>query len=339
VEKKLEIHTPSIQTFLNHAYPLAILEKEEKFLGWFYTNYTQLYTFNNRKNPIEDFKIDFFSHNGKYPNIPFLEYSNINKNTIHTLNKDILDIVIENIDLNYYVEVGIDEYYWSNKLSYMKEHFHHDNLIYGYNKKESILYYLGYNKERVFGQYSVTFSEFILSFTENAESTIKFIRNFTPELTSSTTRYVYHTNFDFDVHIFKLYLEDYLDSRNSFLSHKGTKDSVFGLAVYDELLLKFSEDIKISKDLRFYRIIWEHKNVMNRRIAYLKEKEYLSADDYEKLSKQSTSLCNECLLLKNLSMKYILTENPKIFSTILAKLKEIKYLEELLIINLLLAIT
>ncbi|MEK4077348.1 hypothetical protein MHI01_26320 [Paenibacillus sp. FSL M7-0656] len=339
MEKKLEIHPPSIQTFLNHAYPLAILEKDKAFLGWFFTNYTQLYTYNNRKDPIDDFKIDFFSHNGKYPNIPFLEYSNVNKNTINTLNKNILDIVLENIDLNYYVEVGIDEYYWSNKSSYKRRHFHHDNLIYGYNKNEKKLYYLGYNKQMIFGQYAIPFAEFVLSFTENSESTIKFIRNFTSELTSNTTRYVYHFNLEFDLDIFILYLEDFLKSKNSFLTHKGTRNSVFGLAVYDELLLKFSDDIELSKDMRLYRIIWEHKKIMNRRIDYLKSKGYLNAEDFEDLSKKSLFLCKECLLLKNLSLKYAITNNMKTFSAILVKLKEIQLLEKELVTDLLLAVT
>ncbi|WP_154983320.1 hypothetical protein [Paenibacillus xylanexedens] len=339
MEKKLEINTPSIQTFLNHAYPLAILEKEEAFQGWFFTNYTQLYTFNNRKNPTGDFKIDFYSHNGKYPNIPFLEYSNLNMNTVNTFNENILDIIIANIDLNYYIEVGIDEYYWSTKSSYMLKHFHHDNLIYGYNKKEKVLYYLGYNKEMVFGQYSVSFTEFVLSFTKHSESTIKFIRNFIPELLSDTTRYVYHEDLEFDLNIFRIYLEDYLNSRNSFLSHKGTKSSVFGLAIYDELLLRFSDDIKLSKDIRLFRLQWEHKNVMNRRIDYLKSKGYLDANHYENLSKQSMHLCNEFLLLKNLSIKYSFTANNKSFLSIITKLKEIQSFEERLMNDLYLAVT
>lgn len=339
MEKKLEINIPSIQTFLNHAYPLAILEKEEVFQGWFYTNYTQLYTFNNRKNPVGDFKIDFFSHNGKYPNIPFLEYSNINKNTVDTFNESILDIIIANIDLNYYVEVGIDEYYWSNKSSYMRRHFHHDNLIYGYNKKEKIFYYLGYNKEMLFGKYSVSFTEFISSFTENSESTIKFIRNFIPELLSETTRYVYHDNLEFDVDIFRVYLGDYLNSQNSFLSHKGAENSVFGLAIYDELILKFSDDMKISKDLRLYRILWEHKKVMKRRIEYLISKGYLDAKKYEEFSKQSMFICNECLLLKNLSIKYAITNNSKCYLSMITKIKEIQALEERFMNELYLAVT
>nr|WP_154957921.1 hypothetical protein [Paenibacillus xylanexedens] len=339
MEKKLEIQTPSIQTFLNHAYPLAILEKEEAFSGWFYTNYTQLYTFYNRKNPVGDFKIDFYSHNGKYPTIPFIEFGSIDGHTIKTLGKSILDIVIENIDLNYYLEVGIDEYYWSNKASYMQEHFHHDNLIYGYNNNDRVLYYLGYNKDMIFGQYSVPYEEFVLSFTENPDSNIKFIKNITPELTSITTKYVYHFNLNFDLDIFRTYLEDFLKSRNSFLTHRGSEDSVFGLAVYDELIKRCSNDTILSEDMRLFRIIWEHKKVFNKRIDYLNSKGCLKTGSYEGLSNKSRSLCNESLLLKNLSMKYSITNDMKVFSKILTKLKEIQLSEEQLVTDLLVSIT
>ncbi|MDT0124336.1 hypothetical protein Q9R46_16880 [Paenibacillus sp. RRE4] len=339
MEKKLEIQTPSIQTFLNHAYPLAILEKDEAFLGWYYTNYTQLYTFNNRQNPVGDFKIDFYSHNGKYPNIPFLASANMDGRIIRTFEKSILDIVIENIDLNYYLEVGIDEYYWSNKKSYMQEHFHHDNLIYGYNDKDRVLYYLGYNQDMIFGQYSVSYEEFVLSFTEDPDSTIKFIKNITPELTSKTTKYVYHFNLNFDMDIFRIYLEDFLQSTNSFLTHRGSENSVFGLAIYDELINRFSDDILLSKDMRLYRIIWEHKNVFNKRIDYLNSKGYLKTGSYESLSSKSKSLCNESLLLKNLSMKYSITNDMKVFLKISNKLKEIQLFEEQLVNDLLVSIT
>lgn len=339
MEKTLKICTPSIQTFLNHAYPLAILEKDDVFSGWFFTNYAQLYTFNNRKNPVGDFKIDFYSHNGKYPNVPFLEFANMDGHIIRTFEKSILDIVIENIDLNYYLEVGIDEYYWSNKTSYMQKHFHHDNLIYGYNNNDRVLYYLGYNKEMIFGQYSVSYEEFVLSFTEDPDSTIKFIKNITPELTSTTTKYVYHFNLNFDLDIFRIYLEDFLNSRNSFLTHRGSEDSVFGLAIYDELIKRLSNDTVLSKDMRLFRIIWEHKNIFSKRIDFLNSKGYLKDGNYESLLDKSRSLFNESFLLKNLSMKYAITNDMRFFSQILTKLKEIQLSEEQLVTDLLVSIT
>ncbi|QZN75712.1 MULTISPECIES: hypothetical protein [unclassified Paenibacillus] len=78
---------------------------------------------------------------------------------------------------------------------------------------------------------------------------------------------------------------------------------------------------------------------MNTRIDYLKSKGYLNAENYEDLSKNSLFLCNECLLLKNLSLKYAITNNMKTFSAILAKLKEIQLLEKELLTDLLLAVT
>jgi hypothetical protein len=221
----------------------------------------------------------------------------------------------------------------------MQEHFHHDNLIYGYNDNDRVLYYLGYNQDMIFGQYSVSYEEFVSSFTEDPDSTIKFIKNITPELTSTTTKYVYHFNLNFDLDIFRIYLEDFLQSRNSFLTHRGSEDSVFGLAIYDELINRFSDDILLSKDMRLYRIIWEHKNVFNKRIDYLNSKGYLKTGSYESLSSKSRSLCNESLLLKNLSMKYSITNDMKVFLKISNKLKEIQLFEEQLVNDLLVSIT
>lgn len=320
MDKKLNLSIPSIQTFLNHAYPLAILENNTTFKGWFFTNYTQLYTFNNRKNPTGDFKIDFFSHNGKYPKIPFLEYSNFNKDTLVTVSNNILNFVLENINLNYYIEVGIDEYYWSSKRSYMKQHLHHDNLIYGFNLEEEKLYYLGYNKEMIFGEHTVHFNEFILSFTKNPESTLKLIKDFTSELLSETTRYIYHDNLNFDVDVFKQYLVDFLESKNSFITHRGAENSVFGLQIYDEIIQKFLENKTISKDMRIYRIIWEHKKVMYKRVEYLQTNNFLKNKKSNNFSVKFSELYDECTILKNIAIKYSLTDNRTALSSIISKL-------------------
>lgn len=338
MDKKLQITIPSIQTFLNHAYPLAILEKNLTFQDWFFTNYTQLYTFNNRKNPTNDFKIDFFSYNDKYPKIPFLEYSNFNKDTMQLLNIDILTFVLEHINLNYYIEVGIDEYYWHSKSKYMKEHFHHDNLIYGYNLEEQKLYYLGYNSKMIFGEHVVYFNEFILSFTEDPVSTLKLIKDFTPELLSETTRYVYHDNLTFDINIFKQYLVDFLESRNSFITHKGAEDSVFGLDIYEQLIHKFIDRPKVIKDIRLYRIIWEHKMIMIKRVEYLKKNNHLSNENYEYILENMRKLSGECIILRNIAMKYLLTNNESILSSIILKISQVKLAEKEVLEKLLMSL-
>ncbi len=336
MEKILPISIPSVQTYLNHAFPFAILENNEFFRNWLFTNYTQLYTFYNRKNPTSDFKVDFYSYDGKYPKNPFLEYSRLNKDTIIAGNINILDFVIEHINLNYYIEIGIDEYYWSNKKNYMKAHFHHDNLIYGYNLYEKKLYYLGYDRDMIFGEHSVDFSEFIDSFVNNEESNLKFIKNFTSELLSVTTKYVYHDNVNFDMEIFSKYLFDFLESKNSFTSHKGMENSVFGLNIYEDLIDKINN---IGKDMRIYRLIWEHKKVMRMRLEYLHSKGILSNENFEFYHNESMNLTEKCLLLRNIGMKYSISDNKKLLSSICSRFQEIKLLEKAMLEKLLLDIS
>lgn len=328
MEKRLQINIPSVQTYLNHAFPLAILENESAFHGWFFTNFTQLYTFSNRKNPISDFKIDFYSHNGKYPKVPFLEYFNFNKDTITIFNHDILNLIIEHINLNYYIEAGIDEYYWSSKRSFRKKHFHHDNLVYGYNLKEEKLYYLGYNKEMIFGEHSVHFNEFISSFTNDMEANIKLIKNFTQELLSETTKYVYHDNLNFDMDIFKQYLVDFLESKNSFNSHRGMESSVFGLEIYDETVRRITDDIRISKDMRIFRIIWEHKKIMHKRIKYLNNIGFLSNKGINYFSNRYLQLIDECTILRSNAMKYYITDKKEVLYSMCSRLEKIKLTEK-----------
>ncbi|MBT2282966.1 hypothetical protein J7E78_05360 [Paenibacillus polymyxa] len=336
-EKILPIELPIVQTFLSHAYSLAILQNTISYKGWFFTNYMQLYTYYNRKNPLGDYKIDFFSCKGKYPDVPFFEYYKINKEIFVEMKNDIVEFSIQMLDKEYYIESGIDEFYWPNKKSYNQKHYHHDNLIFGYNLTNRVFYYLGYDKNMVFGKYSVDFASYTDSFIYNKDSNLRMIKSYNRELFDADSRYIYHDNLDFDIRKFAQYLSDYINSKNSFISHTGSDFSIFGINVYYDIMEKIILDRNIGKDMRLYRLLWEHKVIMLHRLKYLSDVQIISNKDT--LCEEFSKLEREFFIVKNMAIKFLVNNNLDLLQSILKKIDTLARADKELCEKLLLSLS
>lgn len=293
----LPIATPQVHGYTHHAHQLSIVSADDKVLPWFYSNYIQLYSWGGQ---ICDPLVDFFSYDGRYPRFPALNGNWLTKEFLAKARIDILEFIIDSIDSNYYVEIIVDEYYIPNKSMYKVESFTHANLIYGYDKDSRIFHLIGFDKSFMFTKIEVAFEHILEGFVNSPFAGIG--------LFGETGLEYSNTSLEVNMDLIKMYLEDYIESRNSFV-HFRPADARFGLDTYQwykEYFLK-NEDM----DVRPFHIFWEHKKVMLNRFSFLAEQGYLKNAEaiitkYRNIAKY---FVNERLML----VKAIMDQDMEIF--------------------------
>lgn len=296
----LPISIPQIHGYTHHAHQLSIVSVDDKILPWFYSNYIQLYSWGGQGC---DLLIDFFSYDGRYPRFPGLNGSWLTKELFTRTQIDLLDFIIDSIDSNYYVEIIVDEYFIPNKIMYKVASYTHSNLIYGYDKNSKVFHLIGFDKNFIFTKIEVGFEQILEGFKNTPLAGIG--------LFGETGLEYSNTSLDTNIELIKTYLEDYIDSKNSFIHYK-PEDARFGLDTYNLYKEKFMKNDNM--DIRPLHIFWEHKKVMLNRLAFLAEQGYLKNADniiskYKVIAKY---FVNERLML----VKAFMNEDMEIFKNV-----------------------
>jgi len=76
--------------------------------------------------------------------------------------------ILEALHDGYSAVIWSNQFYLPHRTSYQKEHYTHDNLVYGYNYENNSYLFMGYDERRRFAGYEVTASELYQSFATRA---------------------------------------------------------------------------------------------------------------------------------------------------------------------------
>lgn len=204
----LPLCIPEIYGFLHHAHKLAIILENEKHLPWFYSNYIQLYT----AEYLDEFKLDFYSFDGKYARHPGINENWYEKGFFLNMHSEIIPFIIGCITNGRYVEILMDEFYLSCKPAYQSWHLSHQSLIYGYDKDKERFLILGFNRAGDFGEIEVSFSEIEKAFLNSSIGGVGFFD-------CSTSVDYSNTNPELNLPVIKSYLNDFVHSTNSFMTY------------------------------------------------------------------------------------------------------------------------
>lgn len=213
-------------------------------------------------------------------------------------------IIRELIDDGYYVWFErVDDYYIKGKSYYKERHFPHDGLISGYDLDEKTFTIIAYDKDWIFRSFKTPMQCFVRA--QNAQIKkgdygilcgIK-VQEEQIELDLST---IYSG--------LKKYLESSVDSERicGIVVHKY-------ICIYLDKLL--DQSIPTNRiDRRVFRMIWEHKKVMLKRIEAIESALNLG----ESISSEYSSLVE---LANNMRMLYVMFQK-KPRSSILLNIKE-----------------
>jgi len=301
--------------FLRWPYTLSITSLDEKSLGWFYSNFIQVYTHRYFYERNLEFNFNFFR--GKRfefsNNNPFLVTTRLGTDILSALGKEITEFYMQSLDLGYYVVAFIDERCISTKEAYQKFHLPHHLLIYGYDLEKKVFYANGFNDNWLYRSEEIPFREI----AEGYQSIIDLrnsgaIRDH-PDESNFLFKFNPLHNYAFDKHVVAGQLVEYLESRSSIDAQNYNNDQeVFGLETYD--FLKFYYDLylrdaefKKNGFVRNLHVLWEHKKIMLERIQFLQDHGWIARD--RSLWEEYEAICKKALVLRNLAIKHTVSND------------------------------
>jgi hypothetical protein len=230
---------------------------------------------------------------------------------------NIISIIEECIDNGVYIVGFFNERYIPNKYAYNKYDYTHEYLLYGYDKEKSKFTSIGYNENNRYEEYFITYNDYIKS--------IECMNVFDIYLVQLNKKF----EFSLDINYIIQDLSEYLSSSNT---REDNKKKLYGLNCWRHFIENTKKDIQKNSciDIRHTRLFMEHKNLMLKRIEYLKQvgfiKNNLSYKDIQ----------DEASKAYLLSLKYNMTQNNSIAEKIINLYNDIlideeKILKEVLI--------
>jgi hypothetical protein len=273
---------PDIRGYQHHAFTLGIILKEKENYFWLYNNYIQLVY--SKKGGLDtfNFNMEFATHQ-----TPFIR-NTLDDYLLDLLSIDKIDYIITALEHGKYVEMCVDEYYIPHRRAYMKQHFIHDILIYGYDTVDKCFTAIGYDDNM---QYSVT------------KIPTELLRESKPtylELLELKSNYKYCL----DIPRILLHVGQYLNLIPDYLQGDQYYDDIkFGLEACYSLFESYSElldQLEICPIVQVY-LFMEHKKCMYLRMKYIFNTYNLNE---ETLLEKYNENVNNAVKLLNLIIKY-----------------------------------
>jgi hypothetical protein len=329
--KSLEIVLQKeITTYLHHSLPLCIILSDESLKDWFYNYYVQIYLLNDYGNNhffleyVDSKRVNNTYFDGLLENsYTFCEVSDSENN--------IINFIIEKINEGYYLIIHVDEYYLPEKKNFMKEHFVHQSLVYGYSDIDKKLMAIGFQKDRTFT--NVTFD--YQTFTDAYKAGKEYYEFGAPWLENGHD--IQLLRFDNSVrHKNEFHYSLFLDQLNDFISSNGDRYEFLGLyeSNYDvvfgmEAIYRFVEKLDIKSegeyyiDYRAFHLLSEHKKGILKRLNYAVESLKVSSDITEHINNYS-SIVNKYEELRFLVLKHLYkSQGSKTEKSFVLKIKDI----------------
>ncbi|MFT5369860.1 MAG: hypothetical protein ACI8V2_004838 [Candidatus Latescibacterota bacterium] len=279
--RTLPIGHPPIIGYLHHAFPLAIVSQDERYLPWFHSQYIQVHCPANLAagpDPARKRKFNFYRP-PRHDDAPAfgLLVSRLNRNVV-LADGEVMGLIRRAILSGRYVQVCVDEFEIPGKKAFHKRHLLHELFIYGFDDYGLCVETLGFQETGDFASARVAYDDLQRAFDAGATNNA-----YDPEglrLFSMDEK----TSYRFDIRAVLEGLEDYVSSRNTserFRMLSEPIDGVFGLATYRCLIEACAQLFSHPQwfDIRPLHILWEHKVCMLRRIRYLEREGYLNPSD------------------------------------------------------------
>lgn len=342
----LPIGQPPIIGYLHHAFPLAILSQDARYLPWFYGHYIQMHCpFNLADGPDPERKRKFnFYRPPDCDGVPGIGLSVTRLNRAIVLSDGLMPFIWRALEAERYVQVCVDEFYIPGKGAFQKRHLLHELFVYGGDVKGGFVETLGFLANGDFGVLRVSCDDLQRAF-DAVECNNKYdpdgIRLFYWDVAVPIR---------FDILNVLDGLEDYVFSRNTserFRLLSAPIDGVFGLATYRCLIDACAQLFYHPHwyDIRPLHILWEHKVCMLQRIRYLEQEGHLDGTDgfgnvYATIEKRARMIrmmmlklrvSRDVSILKRIvqSLEQLAQEEGQILTCLLETLRVMPYVKQM----------
>jgi hypothetical protein len=298
--KKLRINSPMLYTYTILGAVFSTID--EKDLPWFYSNFVQIrYSF-DWKMLIFDNHINLFQDCPIFSTQYLLFDANYEKR--HTFKDTIINI----LNNNYYIYLFLDWYYIVPSIS--KKHFAHTTLISGYDLKKNIFTISDNFDNGKFVSLEIDIITVEKAFhsawgssvgnvkDNDNSSSFNYLKSFT------LFRYLNDVHMEFNKNEFYKQLREYLNSTPFSLFDDGQK-YYYGIDSYKAIKESFNGKGNIKIGVRDFHLLYEHKYIMKERIKYMINKKIILDSS---LLDDAEVVCNEFLIIRNLYLKFTLSD-------------------------------
>ncbi len=267
-----------ITTYLHRSLPLCAILANDNYMGWYYSNYIQIFSYRDAKG--------FLEINYLEPRDSFVDIADVICLGYHLLREvdSIVDFIKEKIQLGYYLIINLDEYELSNKHDYKKNHYVHASIVYGYDDETRQVKGVGFDKDRLFTGLLFDYNELNVSYTS---SKVHYL-NYAPWCAWSAVQLIKlkspERQFPFSKRKFMLDLYDYIhseaDEYRIYNFEYDVNRVTFGIDVYDDLIKELNTMLRgeFNVDYRALHLLAEHKKSLYARLSYVIEKFKLSTE-------------------------------------------------------------
>lgn len=264
----------------NRLMGFSVWPGEEFYKNWFYTNHIQLHSYHDMSLSY-DVKLDYYLGYqcfGRHNTFnPWVKESSLDPLLMSGF--DCVEAVKKIVDAGYCIGLMLNEKYLRNRWAYNDLDFDHESMIYGYDLDERKIYICGFNAHQHFTFEAISIEDFRAAYEHlGGAYDWKLMKYEVP---------FYEYNLQKDIIIKQL--TEYRDGIDSSFREElkiNMKIRIFGLKIYKAL----KNNLQHIRDVRVPYIIFEHKQIMTKRIQYFCERDLFGKSDAEMLLKKSRNL-------------------------------------------------
>lgn len=299
--KSLPLAEPVITGYHYRAMPLSIIGTHDACFSWILQNFIQLRC---HKNIIDQQAVlDFADPDGLHFPTPWLDIQRIERAFFDHYLPDLKQFVIHCLQNGYYVHLYLDEFFVPDRSPFGIYHVPHDILIAGYDDESASFEVAGFDEQGRYKQTRLAYQQFYDA-TANAS---RFAESQNPLLLLQLNPAAHS---DFSLAKIIRWLTAYLhaeDCCNHYTMVASDNAFAYGLDVYEALCtyLQCAPEQHIQLETRPFQILLERNQLMQRRLFYLQEHNYL--DDAQRYIQVYKELEKSSQTVRNGMIKYQLT--------------------------------
>ncbi len=305
---------PIITGYQYRAFPLSIIGTHAACFPWIFENFIQLRCSKSFEEPQRAF--DFADPNLLYNPTPWLATQRLEK-AFSGDHAALQRLVIDSLQNNHYVYLYVDEYFIPNRVPFGKAHIPHDILISGYDDATATFEVAGFDEQGTYQQTQVTYLQFQQATQATVHNQLWPVAHNQLLLLRLNSDACYSFALSHVKELLTAYLMSTIPSYPS-VQTQPVPDSAYGLEVYEMLqrYVQLGQEHHIEPETRPFQMLLEHKQLMQRRLAYLQTLGYL--DQQTHLTQKYAEIAKVCLAARNALIKYQITDQERLLAKIQA---------------------
>ncbi|MFD2673333.1 hypothetical protein [Marinicrinis sediminis] len=312
----LRLYPPFVQGYLFYAYPASLIGMTDETKPWIFSHYIQMCIdpdFEHSPVPYTFYAFD-------YAMCPWLKVESISRKTLQACGPDPLSFFKACIAQQQCIYVYLDEYQIPHRVHYRKSRFIHENLIVGYDDNEGAFELLGFDEYMIFRRTKISYEQMLTAYAgvddgmDQPDELHQILNSDSARVFQRIQLFQRHSDvrYPFDTQLVWESMQDYVqgyNTSNRLSMLRKPWNRAYGIHCYPYILDYVHRLIhdEVPFDIRYLHNLWEHKQLMTKRIHYMQQHQFLGRDTA--IQKEFEKLEHQTLLLRNLMLKYYYQPN------------------------------